>query len=71
MGSDADPIIAAGVAPIHLALPSCAVLGFWPARSPGGSRDLCGHVVNSGQSCNNKEKCKHQRPQEAKQGEQA
>lgn len=71
MGSDADPIYAAGVAPIHFARPLCAVRGvLMPIAGGRKYGAMCGNVGVGGRSCHYEDQCEHQRaPQEAKQGD--
>ncbi len=70
MGSDADPIITAGVAPIHFARPACAVKGYFPPKPGQTFGAMCGQSGLGGRSCHFTGECEHQRAQEAKQGEQ-
>ena len=69
MGSDADPIYAAGVASIHFTRPSCAVKGYFPPRQGQKYGAVCGSAGMGGRSCHYEGKCEHQRIPEAKQGE--
>lgn len=61
MGSDSDPIYAAGVAPIHFARPACAVKGYFPPRSGQTFGAMCGHSGLGGRSCHDDGQCEHQR----------
>lgn len=72
MGSDADPIFIAGLTPIHIARPSCAVRGLLEKATHTPFYAICAHAGIGGRSCLYQGECEHKRaPQEAKQGEQA
>lgn len=70
MGSDADPIHAAGVAPINFARPTCGVNGFFPPKAGQKYGNMCGQIGAGGTKlCHYEGKCEHQRAtQAAKQG---
>ena len=52
---------------IPIALPTCAVNGFFPPKPGQKYGAMCGNVGVGGRSCHYEGQCEHQRPQEAKQ----